>query len=145
MTNELTTYDTDFYEWTQEMAKRLREHDTSALDWENIAEEIESMGKRDYRGLGSRVEVLLTHLLKWRFQPGKRSPSWLSTILTQRERIQAIVADSPSFRPRIAADMQREYTIARRKAALQTTIYLKNFPAECPWTFESALEEPLDL
>jgi hypothetical protein len=52
-------YDTDFYIWTQEMAQRLRERDIAALDWENIAEEIESMGKRDYRGLYSRMRILL--------------------------------------------------------------------------------------
>jgi len=75
-------YDTDFYIWTQEMAHRLRERDASALDWENIAEEIESMGKRDYRGLSSRVTVLLTHLLKWRYQDDRRSRNWRSMIAT---------------------------------------------------------------
>jgi hypothetical protein len=138
-------YDTDFYIWTQDMARRLRERDLAALDWEALAEEIESMGKRDYRGLKSRMRVLLTHLLKWRYQPDRRSRSWLSTIHTQREDIQAIVADSPSFRPRIAADMQRAYKLAVMKAALETTIFEDKFPTECPWTFECALEESLDL
>jgi hypothetical protein len=110
-----------------------------------MAEEIESMGKRDYRALSSRVEVLLLHLLKWRYQPEKRSRSWLSTIQTQRERIERIVADSPSFRRRIEGDIEREYLIARRKASVETTIYLKNFPGQCPWTFETALSEPLEL
>jgi hypothetical protein len=73
-------YDTDFSTWTQEMARLLRERDIAALDWENIAEEIESMGKRDYRGLGSRMRILLILLLKWRYQDEKRSRSWRSTI-----------------------------------------------------------------
>ena len=138
-------YDTDFYIWTQEMAQRLRERDIAALDWENIAEEIESMGKRDYRGLYSRMRILLIHLLKWRYQDEKRSRSWRSTIQTQRDRIELIVADSPSFRRRIVADMNEAYNRAVVKASIETTIPEKNFPAECPWTFDSVLQEPLDL
>jgi hypothetical protein len=138
-------YDTDFYIWTQEMAQRLRDRDVSALDWENIAEEIESMGKRDYRGLESRMRILLIHLLKWRYQDDKRSRSWRSTIQTQRDQIELILRDSPSFRRRIVLDMEEAYTVAVRKASIQTTIPEKNFPVECPWTFESALQEPLDL
>lgn len=66
-------YRGDFYRWTEEMGRRLREHDASSLDWENIAEEIESLGKRDYPALLIRTEVLLTPLLKSRYQPEKRS------------------------------------------------------------------------
>jgi hypothetical protein len=138
-------YDTDFYSWTQEMARRLREQDVAALDWENLAEEIESMGKRDYRALRSRLEVLLTHLLKWRNQAEKRSRSWRGTIEAQRGLIDLIVADSPSFRQRIAADLPHAYALAVARAAAQTTIAETNFPAECPWSFESALREPLEL
>jgi hypothetical protein len=138
-------YDTDFYSWTQEMAQRLRLRDVDSLDWENIAEEIESMGKRDYRALRSRMVVLLTHLLKWRYQTEKRSRSWRSTIDTQRGLIELIVADSPSFRSRIAADLPEAYARAVTRAAIQTTIPEANFPGESPWTFESALRDPLDI
>lgn len=68
-------YDTDFYSWTQKMAERLRSRDASALDWENIAEEIESMGRRIYKGLEKRTVVLLLHLLKWKLQTEHRSRS----------------------------------------------------------------------
>lgn len=138
-------YEIDFYNWTQEMAERLRARDVSALDWENIAEEIESMGRRDYRGLESRLEVLLTHLLKWRFQGERRSRSWASTINTQRGRVQRIVKDSPSFHRRIAAEMPEAYRAAVRNVSEETRIPEANFPAESPWTFDSALNEPLEL
>src|SRR6266540_2033959 len=48
-----TRYDTDFYQWTQEQAARLREGALSDLDVINLAEEIESLGKSDRRALGS--------------------------------------------------------------------------------------------
>ena len=109
-------YDADFFNWTQAMAERLRARDAGSLDWENIAEEIDSMGKRDYRALGSRMEVLLTHLLKWRYQIERRSRSWAGTIHTQRSRIERIALDSPSFVVRIAAEMPDIYRHARRQA-----------------------------
>ncbi|HEX4160717.1 MAG TPA: DUF29 domain-containing protein [Rhizomicrobium sp.] len=140
-----STYDTDFYCWTQEMARRLRERDSSSLDWENIAEEIESMGKRDYRALRSRMEVLLAHLLKWRYQPERRSRGWAGTIETQRRRIALIVADSPSFRGRIAKEMREAYAHAARRASIETAIPEKSFPDECPWTFETATGQPMEL
>ena len=103
------------------------------------------LGKRDYRALLIRTEVLLTHLLKWRYQREKRSHGWASTILTQRNRIQLIVADSPGFKGRIEREMLKVYADAIRKASVETAIPDNNFPAECPWTFEAATLEPLDL
>lgn len=138
-------YDTDFFHWTQDMARRLRDRDTAALDWENIAEEIESMGKRDYRALVNRLETLLTHLLKWRYQTERRSRSWASTIHTQRGRIEKIVADSPSFRTRITGELPDAYLGAVRQASIETRIPEGNFPTARPWTFETALSEPLEL
>lgn len=107
--------------------------------------EIESPGKRDYRVLLIRTEALLTNLLKWRYQSEKRSRGWASTILTQRNRIQLIVGDSPSFRGGIEREMPKVYADAIRKASMETTIPENNFPAGCPWTFEAATLEPLDL
>ena len=40
-----TSYDADFYTWTQVQAQALRVKDWQALDMENLAEEIESLGK----------------------------------------------------------------------------------------------------
>ena len=139
----MIAYDADFFEWTQEMAARLRAHDIAALDWENIAEEIESMGRRDYRALLSRMEVLLTHLLKWRFQSERRSRIRAATITEQRGRIGLVIADSPSFRRRIEDDMPKAYRLAVAKAQIETTIY--SFPAECPWTFEEAMTSDLSI
>src|SRR5262245_1130692 len=98
-------YERDFYRWTQRQAALLRTQDSGELDWKNIAEEIESLGKRDRRELGSRLRVLMIHLLKWQFQPTKRSESWSSTIGTQREEIRLIIEDSPSLRRQVPALM----------------------------------------
>ena len=67
-------YDQDFYAWSREQAELLRAGELGQADIEHIAEEIESMGRTEKRELISRLEILLLHLLKWRYQPGKRQP-----------------------------------------------------------------------
>ena len=78
-----TRYDTDFFLWTQVQAAALRDGKAQELDWANLAEEIESLGKSDRRALGSRLEGLVMHLLKWHYQPSGHATghSWYSTTL----------------------------------------------------------------
>src|SRR2546428_80611 len=67
-----TLYHTDFYLWTQDQAALLREGKVQALDLDNLAEEIESLGKSQRHELEHRLDGLLMHLLKWRYQPSRR-------------------------------------------------------------------------
>ncbi|MBV8360820.1 MAG: DUF29 domain-containing protein, partial [Deltaproteobacteria bacterium] len=66
-------YERDYYTWALEQARALRARSSEALDWENLAEEVEGLARTEARELKSRLEVLLVHLLKWRYQPNKRS------------------------------------------------------------------------
>ena len=68
-------YNRDFHAWANEQASLLRMGKLSDADVENIAEEIETLGRHEKRELVSRLTVLLHHLLKWRFQPKRRSRS----------------------------------------------------------------------
>ena len=90
-------YDQDFLEWTVRNSGLLRAGRFGEADIEHIAEEIEDMGKSQRRELGSRLEVLLAHLLKWQFQPGGRNSSWESTIRIQRTKIAKLLRDMPSL------------------------------------------------
>jgi Domain of unknown function DUF29 len=73
-------YEEDFFAWTQEQAELLRAREQRGLDWDNLAEEIDSMGRRERRELESRLRLILHHLLKWQAQPGLRGRSWQSTL-----------------------------------------------------------------
>lgn len=88
-------YDRDFYAWSREQAELLRSGKLAEADIENIAEEIDSMGRTEKRELISRLTVLLLHLLTWRFQPGKRGPSWEASIANQRDDIADHLDDNP--------------------------------------------------
>ena len=70
MTRNTVDYEKDFYAWTVEQARLLRSGELSEIDVENIAEEIESMGRSERREIGNRLTVLLSHLLKWHTSAG---------------------------------------------------------------------------
>jgi Domain of unknown function DUF29 len=133
-------YDTDFFEWTQRTAHRLRARRFAEVDVEHAAEEIGDMGKRDLRELNTRTEVLLAHLLKWKFQPRKRSRSWRATIVAQRHEIEAILEDSPSLRRRLVSARKRTYERAAARAAAESGLRVDAFPPDCPFSSEEILE-----
>ena len=136
-------YDTDFYTWTQTQAALLREGACTELDLANLAEEIESLGKRDHRALESRLEGLLMHLLKWRYQPQKRqtSRSWFRTIIEHRTRLARLLRDSPSLRRVIPEGLSEGYPRARLLASHETRLPLETFPVVCPWAVEQVLSD----
>jgi hypothetical protein len=68
MASKMDLYNHDFYAWTQQQAALLRDEKTQALDYANLAEEIESLGRSDKRELGNRRQILVRHLLQWRYQ-----------------------------------------------------------------------------
>src|SRR5690242_600857 len=90
-------YDQDFVTWAEQQAKAIRRaaaervNTSEPIDWENVAEEIESLGKEQLHRLDSAYVVLLHHLLKWRFQPRRRSRSWQLTIAEQRRRVRKVM------------------------------------------------------
>ena len=91
-------YETDILAWASEQAELLRGGNWTALDVENIAEEIEDVGKSEVRELESRLGVLIGHLLKWKFQPLLRSESWRAAIVVQRRRVVSRLARTPSLK-----------------------------------------------
>src|SRR5437588_2828458 len=115
-------YDVDFYGWANEQAALLREGRLNEADIANIAEEIESMGRSEKRELVSRLAVLLTHLLKWRYQPGGRGSSWRASVIVQRNRLEDHLADNPSLHQKVPEALARAYQEARIIAGDETKL-----------------------
>jgi hypothetical protein len=116
-------YDADLVLWAKSQARALRDAGHAGtnlpIDWENVAEEIESLGKLQGRELASRIAVILVHLLKLEASPaGDPRSGWQETIVQQRGDIERILADSPSLRPTIPTVIDKELGRARRIAAL---------------------------
>ncbi len=136
-------YDQDFYLWIETISKQLKAGNFAEIDLANLIEEIESMGKSEKRELKSRLIVLLMHLLKWQYQPEKRSESWRSTITEQRICIELLLEDSPSLRPLFIEIFADCYEKARLKASEETGIKLNFFPKESPFSLEETLKNYL--
>ncbi|MCY7283046.1 MAG: DUF29 domain-containing protein [Cyanobacteria bacterium CAN_BIN43] len=134
-------YEQDFYQWTQEMAIALRAGRVSALDWKNLAEEIESLGQSDRRALESRLVVLLLHLLKWRYQSEYRTGSWKATISEQRRRIRVLLEDSPSLKPYLLQCLENCFKDGRRQASDEANQALEVFPQVCPFLEAEILDD----
>ena len=130
-------YETDLYEWTSAQADALRRRASNELDWDNLAEEIETLGRSERREIASRLKNLLLHLLKWRYQPERQCGSWRGSIVEAREELEAVLADNPSLRSLPAERLPSVYASARRKALDETG--LLRLPDDCPWTVEEVL------
>ena len=133
-------HEADFYAWANEQASLLRAGKFSIADIQNIAEEIESMGKSEKRDLISRLTVLLLHLLKWQFQPGLRGNSWRATIKVQRRDLARHLADNPSLTAQLPAVLADAYASAILLAVGETGLPETTFPMVCPWTYQRATD-----
>ncbi|MEI8394165.1 MAG: DUF29 domain-containing protein [Rhodospirillaceae bacterium] len=134
-------YEHDFYGWANEQAALLRAGKLSSADIENIAEEIESMGKTEKRELVNRLTVLLLHLLKWRYQPGRRGNSWRLTVKEQRYRLTYHLTDNPSLKATLPEAIINAYRLALVEAERETGLAETTFPETCPWPFEQIMDE----
>ena len=116
MDQQAPLYDRDFYEWTQREAAKLRAAHAARvnldLDFENLAEEVESMGKSDLRAFENTLARVLEHLLKLEHSPAlEPRPGWRSTVQVHRTAARRILDDSPSLRRRARVDLIVESAI----------------------------------
>ena len=134
----MSDYDADLVLWSREQADLLRrmaagERVNDQVDWRNVAEEIESLGKSDRRELDSRIEIILQHLIKLQVSPALQPRAgWKRTIVGQRSRIGRLLKDSPSLRPIVPAAISDALASAREIARLE----LEEFGE--PWLTEPA-------
>jgi hypothetical protein len=120
-------YDADLVLWSREQADLLRrmgagECVNDQVDWENVAEEIESLGNSDRRDLRSRVHTVLRHLSKLEVSPAKQPRlGWKRTIMEQRAQTERVLEDSPSLRQFVAEAIRKEPPSACSMASLDLT------------------------
>ncbi len=117
----MSHYDRDFYLWTQEQAALLRKGmpGSNALDRENLATEIEDLGKSDYRAMRSTTIRVLEHLFKLLYSPANPPRNgWLRSVYSHRGELLAILKDSPSLKRRLAEDWAGFMQDARIEAEL---------------------------
>ncbi len=132
-------YDTDFHAWTQKQALFLRNNQWSELDLLNLIEEIESLGKQQRQELRNRLSILIGHLLKWEYQPERRSRSWLATIRVQRRDTLRLLKDNPSLKSYLEEAVAAGYENGRDLAMGETDLAEQTFPQNCCYSLKEIL------
>ena len=134
-------YDTDFALWIDAQVAALRAGDATALDAQNLIEELEGLTRRDERALGSQLKRIMTHMLKQRHQPQRASRSWQDLIPDGREQIEDIIDQSPSLRRLLPDLMMKNYPRAVAQAASETGLSEDVFPERAPFELAEVLGE----
>ena len=138
---ETSLHEADFFAWAQEQGRLLKARSTAGLDWDNLAEEIETLGRSERNEIRSRLVILLQHLLKWQFQPSRREPGWLASVIEARERIEETLTENPSLRGFPETILQKQYRIARLRAADEAGLAVESFPEQCPYALTDVLDD----
>jgi|SRR6185312_1451446 len=118
----MSEYDSDILTWSEQQSVLLRrlargEKVNAQIDWENVAEEIESVGRDQLHAVQSLLRQALIHMLKAEAWPDCRdAPVWRADVINFRS--QAVDRFAPSMRQRL--DLARIYQQARR--AIPTTM-----------------------
>ncbi|MFB2923529.1 DUF29 domain-containing protein [Aerosakkonema funiforme] len=134
-----TRYGTDYHQWIKETVHQLKERNFNEVDWDNLIEELESMGKSDKRALLSLLTRLLEHLLKLSYWEGEKERSgnhWAAEIVNFRAQIQSRLEDSPSLRSELEAMYAKAYPVAVKSVS---KLFL--LPNDAHISLEQALDE----
>ena len=133
-----TLYDTDFVEWSAQMAELIRTGRLDEVDLEHVAEEIEDLGKSDRQAVWSQLTRLLQHRIKQQIQPERAGRSWASSIASAQIAIGRALKESLSLRRYLVDELQDAYDAAVRLAKIETGVSAE-LPKKCPYTLDELL------
>ena len=143
--HRLPAYEVDYAAWVASQAALLRAGRYADLDHHHLIDEVESLGRSEYATFVSAIEVVLVHMLKWEAQPGKRTPSWVASIVEHRRRIEQSLRDNPSYKARIPDATERAFRTATAKAAGDTNLPIDALPDANPFDWEAIVTRPYHL
>ena len=129
-------YDEDLTAWAAEQAQLLRSGQVAQLDTEHIAEELESLARRERRALATCMSGLLAQLLAGQYQPERRTAVWHATIRAERREIRQLLEESPSLAANLSAPRWRDMVWSGAFAEVVEETGLDALPAACPWSLE---------
>jgi len=138
-------YDADYYAWVQDQVRALREHRTEEVDWENVAEEIDDLGKSVRWSVESHLETLVEHLLKLAYTQGTMSARndrlWQGTVKLARAKVKRRLAQNPSLGSKMDELFATAYKDGRTRMLSRIKLSEDTIPATTPWPLEQALDD----
>jgi hypothetical protein len=111
------------------------------IDFKNIIEEIEALGRSEKNQLINRLALVLLHLLKWQYQPGLRGKSWELTLREQRRACRRLINDNPSLKSKINGCLHDAYEDAVDETIKETGLDENTFPSFCPYTLDQVMDD----
>ena len=149
-------YETDLYSWTREQAAALRRRDAAAIDWDNVTEEIESLGRSEVKAWTSTAAQAIRNMLKIQYWPSATEAAvsgWMKEVWTFRRAMADTITENPGLQARYAkllekawrtgrdavvddlvVDGARGQGTARRKSLRRE--WQSRIPQQCPWSLE---------
>ena len=138
--NVNSLYDTDFVEWSEQAAQRLRTGRIDEVDLALVAEEIEDLGKNHRLAVSSQMLHLLIHQIKRKIQPERETPSWRRSIVNAQEHIRGRLEAAPSLKPHLEDQLPQIYRRAIAGARFETGVQSRPLPDDCPFSVTQLLE-----
>ena len=138
-------YEADFYGWALRQAALIRAGRWTEVDAENLAGEIEGLGKSEFSALVGFYRLILLHMLKWEHQPNFRGRSWATSIAIHRLHATKVLNENPSLKPRLAEALSSAYEDARLEAVKETGLRQSTFPEHSPYGWDEMMHAPYEF
>lgn len=138
-------YEEDFAAWTAAQASMLRERRFAELDLEHLAEEVESVGRSEFRAFSNAIELIVFHMLKWDYQPELRGQSWHRSINDQRKMVRKLIKENPSFKARTAEAIETAFIGMPDAVDDETGVPAHRLPQSCPYGWDEIMTRLHDL
>jgi hypothetical protein len=144
-TGEPSLYDRDVYTWSSQQAGLIRAGRLTEVDWENVAEEIDSLGRSERSSLQSFLALVIQHMLKWDYQPEKRTRSWIVSMNTHRAHVRRRLRLSPGLKAQLPDLVEEAYGFAVDLVEAETGIPTDDLPTRSPYGVAEILEREFSV
>jgi len=138
-------YERDYYAWIQDQVRALRKRRIEEIDWANVAEEIEDLGKSEKRSVERQIARIVEHLLKLNYTPPRMRSlnrrGWQASVREARDQLRKLVRDSPSLRRKMRELFADAYDSGRNAVIIATNLPESALPEASPWSLEQVLDE----
>ena len=152
MITQSELYEQDFQLWLRTTICQLEQGNFQALDISHLVEELKELGKSDKNALEGNLMILLAHLLKLKVQssaPESMKSSWYRSIVEHRERVIALLENTPSLKSHLVIAINKTYPKGR-KIAIKESKFAdfgisippeESYPLDCPFSLEEIFDE----
>lgn len=128
-------YENDYYGWLEFSINQVEQ-----LGLLELRDHLEEMSRSERRALESQFARLITHLLKWKYQPDHQTYSWRSSIKNSRYHILRSLKENPSLKSKADELSKESYNDAIHWASRETGIKEEDFPNELEFSLEQLLD-----